>query len=515
MKTKLFSRQVLFSNTAILIYLVLIKLLAHLLTSRSYGYFIDELYTIAESKHLDFGFIDMPPLVPLILAFNGWVAGYSLTAIRFLPAVCGALMVVFGIMMVRKLGGGKLAQVLTALSIIIVPVWLSMNSMFTYDSFDQLVTVIFFYVILKILVEEKPKLWLLLGMVIGIGLMTKLSMVFFGLGLVVALLLTKHRKSFTEKWLWLAALVALAVVSPFIIWEITHGWPIVGYWKYYSQYATYHAAPWEFLLMQIIVMHPCTLPLWLLGLYYLLFSKEGKRYSLLGVLYIVMFLIFMLLRAKFYMLIASYVILFAAGAVYLEKIIREHNWAWVKPTYLWVLIIGGIVAAPSALPVLPPATLVKYFQASASVTRVAKSGNYGDVELPQYFADRFGWDNQVKKIAAIYHRLSPEEQSKCGILAGNYGEAGAVDLLGEKYGLPKAMCITLSYYLWGTHGFTGEVAISVGIPEKNLSEIFNEVKQVDLIQNKYAMPRENNLPIYVCRRSKYPVQDVWLSLKSF
>lgn len=515
MKTKLFSRQVLLSNTAIIIYLVFIKLLAHLLTSRSYGYFIDELYTIAESKHLDFGFIDMPPLVPLILAITGWVAGYSLTAIRFLPAVCGALMVVFGVLMVRKLGGGKFAQVLTAVAVIIVPVWLSMNSMFTYDSFDQLITVIFFYIILKILVEQKPKLWLLLGLVIGIGLMTKLSMVFFGLGLVAALLLTKNRKYFIEKWPWLAALIAAVVVTPFIIWEITHGWPIIGYWKYYSQYATYHAAPWEFLLMQIVVMHPCTLPLWLMGLYYFLFSKDGKRYSLLGVLYIVMFLLFMILSAKFYMLIAAYVILFAAGTVYLEKIIREQNWVWLKSTYLWILIIGGILIAPTSLSVLPPAALLKYFQATASITRFAKTEDFGDIALPQYFADRFGWDGEVQKIAAVYHHLTPAEQAKCGILAGNYGEAGAVDLLGEKEGLPKAICPTLSYYLWGTHGFTGEVAISVGIPLQNLNEMFYEVKQVALIRNKYAMPRENNLPIYLCRRNKIPVKDAWLSLKSF
>jgi hypothetical protein len=267
--------------------------------------------------------------------------------------------------------------------------------------------------------------------------------------------------------------------------------------------------------MQIVVMHPCTLPLWLVGLYYLLFSKEGKRYSLLGVLYMVMFLLFLILRAKFYMLIAAYVILFAAGAVYLEQIIRQRNWMWIKSTYLWILIIGGLFAAPSALPVLPPAALVKYFQVTASITRFAKTENFGDIALPQYFADRFGWDSEVKKIAAVYHRLSPEEQSKCGILAGNYGEAGAVDLLGEKYELPKAICTSLSYYLWGTHDFNGEVAISIGIPEKNLYHMFYEVKQVDLIQNKYAMPRENNLPIYLCRRINYPVREVWQSLRSF
>jgi 4-amino-4-deoxy-L-arabinose transferase-like glycosyltransferase len=517
MKPKLFSRQCLFSNTAILVYLVLIKFMAHILVSRSYGYFIDELYTIAESKHLDFGFIDMPPLVPAILAVNGWMFGYSLQAIRFLPAVCGAFMVVFAILMVRKMGGGMFARFLAGVAVIVVPIWLAMNSMFTYDCFDQLITVIFCYVLLRILAEQKSKLWLLFGVVAGIGLMTKLSMAFFGLGLLIALLLTKNRKYFAGKWLWLAGLIIVAITSPFIIWEIRHGWPIVGYWKYYSQYATYHASPLEFLLMQIIAMHPLTLPLWLLGLYYLLFSKEGKQYALLGVLYIAMFFIFMILKAKVYMLTAAYVMLFAAGAVYLEKIVKERNWSWLKPTYLLILIISGIFVAPNALPVLAPDTLVKYLQATSKFTGVAsvKTENFGDIELPQYFADRFGWDNQVDKIAGVYRRLSPAERKKCAILAGNYGEAGAVDLLGEKHGLPKTICNSLSYYLWGTHGFTGEIAISVGIHESRLYEMFDEVTQVDLIQSRYAMPRENNLPVYVCRRTKYPVKKIWMKARSF
>lgn len=512
---KIFSRNFLWSNTALLLYLILLKFVIHMLVSPNYGYFIDELYTIAESRHPDFGYIDMPPIVPIILALQAYITGYSLVAIRFLPAVYGALMVLLGILMVKKLGGKFYAQVLTAITAIFVPVWLSMNSMYTYDSLDQLVTIFFFYVLMRIIAEEKPKLWLLFGLAAGIGLMTKLSMVFFGLSLVISLLFTKERKYYASRWLWLGGLIALVIVSPFIIWEFTHGWPLIGYWKYYSQYATYHASPLEFISMQIVAMNPLSFPLWLAGLYYFLFDKAGKRFALLGFMYIVPLILFMVLRAKFYMLAAAYMVLFAGGSVLVEKISENLRFTWIRTALPIMIIAGGFFALPSSLPVLPPDLLVRYFSATSFVTRSVKTENFKDVELPQYFADRFGWENQVQKLSEVYQSLSSEEQAKCVILAANYGEAGAVDLLGEKYGLPKAICTHLSYYLWGPGNFNGDVALSIGFPLENLAAVFEEVKPAAIVVSSYAMPRENHVTIFICRKLKYPVQELWPKLRSF
>jgi hypothetical protein len=517
MKSKLFTRRVLISGAVIVVCLALIKFLAHILVTGSYGYFIDELYTIAESRHLDFGYVDMPPLVPLILAAVGKLFGYSLFAIRFLPAVCGAFMVVMAYLMVKKMGGGRFAQILAPLAVLIVPVWLAMNSMYTYDCFDQLLSVIVFYVILRILDEENPRLWLVFGLVAGIGLMVKLSMLFLGFSLVLALLLTRNRKYFASRWLWLGGLVALAIVSPFIIWEIKHNWPIVEYWKIYGAYKTYHASFPEFIVMQILTMQPLTLPLWLAGLYWLLFSKDGRRYRMLGILYFVLFALFFITKGKVYMLSPAYVMLFAAGAVQMEKLAGKRFGGWLKPVYPLILIVTGVLAAPTALPVLPVDHLVKYFRDSAKFTGISqvKTEDFGKIELPQYFSDRFGWDNMVEKIAGVYRQLSPGEQSRCAIIARNYGQAGAVDLLGEKYGLPKAISGHLSYYLWGPGNFNGEIAIVVGLKEQDLRDAFETVEQVATINSQYAMPYQNNLPVFVCRKLKYPIGEIWPKIKSF
>lgn len=508
---KLFSRQVLLGPTAVLVYLALFKLLLHFATSGGYGYFRDELYYLAASKHLDFGYVDYPPFVAMITATTRWLLGDSLFALHFFPAVAGALTVLLAGLMARQLGGGRFAQGLAALAVVVTPVYLAINSLLSMDSFDQLFWVLAVYIVLMILKKDEPRLWLLFGLVAGIGLMTKVTTLYLGAALVIALLLTRGRKYLLSKWLWLGGLMALAIFSPYILWQIAHDWPTLEFWQTYAAAKTYPVTPLEFLSQQIVGAHPLALPLWLAGLGTYFFAAEAKRYRPLGWVYLILYVVFTIQQAKLYFLAATYPMLFAAGALMLEKFIQGRQWHWLKPTYASILVSGGVVVAPLFLPVLPVETFIKYSSLLGGDAGI-KTERQETGQLPQHFADRFGWESMVETVAKVYNSLPPEERSGSCILTGNYGQAGAIDLFGETYNLPQAISGHNNYYLWGPRDCT-KVVIAVAVSPYDLRRAFKEVTFASSTRCEYCMPNENNQSIYVCRDPRVELGEVWSRFK--
>lgn len=525
-KFKLFSRAVLLGDTAILVYLALVKLVIHLLTSTNYGYFGDELYSLALAKHLDFGYVDVPPLVAYITAFSSWLFGASLFTLHILPAIAGAVTVLLAGCLARQLGGSRFAQWLTALMVMVAGPWLGINSLFSYDPYDQLMTLIVLYVVVLIIKEETPKRWLFLGAIVGIGIMTKLSMIFTGIALIVALLATSRRKSFLTRWPWLAMLIAVAICTPYLVWQWNHGWPTLEYWRNYGQYRN-GTLPLDFLQGLVIGLHPLTLPIWVLGLGYLLMQREGKKYRILALMFIALFLFFISLKFEARLLFSACFPLLAAGAVWLEKIITQararNRLDWLKPVYAGVLLCGGLLLAPYALPILPLPTLLKYMKATPGIRKIVKAVDLApNLELPFLYAFRMGWPEMVKEVADVYHGLPEAERKQCVIYAGYYWEAGAIEFLGKAYGLPEVISNHLSYQIWGPGAKPGEVVIAVGnrfsrmgggrtIP---LSAVFVEVTLVRYAEgNKYSFDPEQNYPIYICRKPKPGFKEDWRWIK--
>jgi len=486
----------------------------HWLTSGGYGYFRDEFYYIAASQRLQWGYLEFPPIIALITALPRGLLGESLFALHFFPALAGALIVLLTGLLARELGGGRFAQVLAALAVIVAPIYLGINSVLTMDSFDQLWWVMAAYIVLRLLKQDNPKLWLLFGLVAGLGLMTKVTLLYFGAALVIGLLLTPGRKYLASKWLWLGGLIAFACLLPYIGWEIANGWPTLEFWKVYAGGKTYPVTPIEFLLQQIIILHPLSLPLWLAGLGYYLFSKEGKTYRPLGIAYVALFVVFMLTQAKNYFLAPAYPMLFAAGALVIERFASQPRWNWLKPSYVSFVIIAGILTAPLALPVLPVETYIRYSNPFGSSAEF-RTERLETAELPQHFADRFGWENLAATVARVYKSLPPEDQAKACIFGGNYGETGAINFFGKAYGLPQAISGHNQHYLWGPGNCTGEVVIIVGVPNQILADIFQTVTIADTARCKYCMPYESNLPILVCRGLKVPLQEFWPRARNY
>ncbi len=270
------ARRALLGGGAVVLSLAFVKLLVHLLTARNYGYFRDELYYIAAGERLALGYVDFPPFVALVTAFARATLGDSPLALRLLPALARATVVVLAGLMARELGGGRLAQGLAALAVLVAPNFFVFGTFVSMDAFDQLFQVSAAYVLLVILKRDRPRLWLLFGLFAGLGLLTKVTMLFFGFAVLVSLLVTPARRHLLTPWPWLGGVVAFVFLLPYLLWNAQKGWPTLEFWVEYGGKVD-EASPVEFLVEQIVTMQPPALPLWLAGLAFYLLTREGGR----------------------------------------------------------------------------------------------------------------------------------------------------------------------------------------------------------------------------------------------
>lgn len=280
-------------------------------------------------------------------------------------------------------------------------------------------------------------LWLLFGVVAGLAFENKHSFASFGVGLVIALLLTPERRHLAQPWIWLGGLIAAAIALPNIVWQIRYDWPTLELLRNVARSdKNVVLGPAQFVAQQILIMNPATLPLWLLGLVWLLAGREGRRYRLLALAYLFTLAEFILMHGKHYYLAPVYPMLFAAGSVPIEGSCAVR-FRWLKPALTAAMIGLAALLAPTILPILPPEKVIAYMRAIHFEPPRTETAH--TAALPQHFADRFGWEEMVRSVARAYAALTPEDQRRVGIFCQNYGQAGAIDFFGPKYGLPAAI----------------------------------------------------------------------------
>ena len=500
------------NSTTLLISVALLKLFLHLITNNrlsGYGYFRDEFYYLVCAERLDLGYVDHPPLAPFLLSINRWLLGDSIFALRLLPAVAGAATVFLTGLMARQLGGGRFAQALAALALTIAPVHLVIDGFFSPNAFEVLLWTVSAYILLLLLKQDNPRLWLWIGVVVGIGLQMKHTMALFGLGMLLGLLLTSARRYLRSKWLWLGGAIAFLIFLPNLIWQIQHDWPSLEFYAHANLVKNVPTPPGELILTQILVMNPLTLPIWLAGLYFLLLAADGKPYRMLGWVYLVILLILIVGQSsRPDRLAGAYPMLLAPGALIIERTLGQRRALAVAVTS--TLVLGGVATLPISIPVLPPETTARYAGMMGVTVQIERGKT---ASLPQYFADRLGWEEMVATVAEVYRGLPPDEQAKVTILAENYGQAGAVDFLGRELGLPRAISGHNNYFLWGPGGASGEVVISIGLSEGDLREFFEDVTRAATIRCDYCL--EQKTPVYVARRLRFPIQEVWPQVKHY
>jgi dolichyl-phosphate-mannose-protein mannosyltransferase len=503
-----------FSEPAIIVFFTAIALLLHLLTNRRYGYFRDELYYVVCARHLDFGYVDQSPLSILLLRLSQSLLGDSLFAIRLLPALAGAAIVALTGIIAREIGGRAWAIALACAGSLCALFNLAVGNFFSMNAFEPLFWMGAAYLLVRIINSGSPTLWLWFGTLLGLGIENKHSTMFFGVGIFVALLLTPERRHFANKWIWLGGLIALVIALPNILWQALHHWPTYELLTNIGHSNKNVAlSPAQFIAQQAVFMNPGTLPLWLGGLFWLFASHDGRRYSVIGIIYLLTLVEFIVLHGKSYYLAPAYPMLFAAGGVAVERIFAARL-KWIKPVFLGATIAMGALCAPLVLPILPPDKLVAYMRAIHMEPPRTETSH--TAALPQIFADQFGWDQLVSSVADVYHHLRPEDKKRAAIFCQNYGEAGAIDFFGPRLGLPPAISGHQNYFLWGPRYWTGDVILVLDTNDEDERELFGSVEDLgQVVSSPWAMPFEQRMHIYLCRDLKISVRELWPRVKKW
>jgi hypothetical protein len=487
----------------------LAKLGIHLATGAGYGYFCDELYQIALSRHLALGYVDLPPLVPALVALSRAALGPSLLAHHLVPALAGAGTLALVCLTARELGGRAFAVALAGLAFLVAPVWLILDSFFCYDSIDQLALAGVTWALARLLRTGDRRLWLLVGLLAGLAGLAKLTVLFLAPPLLLALLLSGRRSDLATRWPWLGLLVLLGLMSPYVYWQAGHGWPTLAYWGRYHQGLAAGGTPLDHLVGVALVLNPFAAPLALLGLVRIWRPFGGASFRLLGGLSVLGAALLAAVHGRAFMMAELFVPLIAAGAVWAEELCsRLRRPRPVQAAAVAWLVAAGALVAPYALPLLPTRLLPAYARHLGFLYQPIKDFSYQKNEYPQELANRIGWEELVAEVARVVRELSPEDRAAAGIFCDWYGPAGAVDLFGPRYGLPRAVSGHLNYHLWGPGENGWRVMILVTASIDRLAPMFDEVEEKAAIDNPFALPFNRNR-IYLARGPRFDVAQAW------
>jgi len=499
-------------GTTIVLYLALAKLLLHLLTASRYGIFRDEIYYLACAQHLAWGYVDQPPMIALIGGFARHVFGDSPLAIRLLPAIAGATLVWLTGLLAREMGGGRFAQVLAALAVMVVPIYLILDHWFTMNAFEPLIWMGCMWCVLRATNRDDQRQWFWFGLLAGVGFETKYSIAFLLVGVLVGLILTPERRFLKSGWLWVGVLVCGLIALPNFLWQLHNDFPFLQLMHNIRMgHRDIVRGPVAFIVDQAAIMNPILAPLWVGGVIWLLFDKEGRRYRMLGWTFLVVLAMFIALKGKSYYVAPIYPVLFAAGGVAFERITRA-NFAWMRSAYVVAVVIVGALLTPLVCPVLSPENYLRY-QATVHITPPrAERQNNGP--LPQYFADEFGWSEMVQKVAQVYKSLPQDQRAHTAIFCNDWGQAAAVDFYGPHYDLPRAISKHNNYWIWGPRDNTGDIIIVLGSDGQGDREHFASVEPAGVVGTEYSR-RDEHFTIWLCRGLKSNLQDAWPQMKKF
>lgn len=510
----LFPKNFFTSGMFFVVAIALAKLVFHCIFNNRYGYFRDEFDYIACGRHLAGGYVDQPPLIPFLTRLSELSLGDSLRSVRFVPALAiSAALVLTGII-ARRLGGKTFALLLSAVAFLIAPMYLSDGSLLTTNCLEPLLWMGCAYFAIRAIQSGNSRDWLWFGVVAGIGLEEKYSIAFFCFGMIAGLLLTRERRVFLNKWIWLGALAAFLIFLPNFLWNVQHHWPFLELMhNIKASGRDIVLSPLQYISQQILLLLPFAAPIWITGLLALLFAPRFRSYRFLGWCYLVTLTIFIVLKGKNYYLAPIYPLLIAAGAVMIEAGIERLRQRWLEPVVIVALLATGAWFAPIVVPVLPIDQFIPYMD-KLPVKLPRSEHSHMAAVLPQHYADQFGWQELVEVVDQAWLRIPAQERSDCGIFAQDYGQAGAIDFFGPKYGLPSALSGHQTYYLWGPHGYSGNCMVVLGDRKERLEELFNQVEFVGRSENRYAL--ENHIPVFICRGAKFgSLAAIWPKIKKW
>jgi 4-amino-4-deoxy-L-arabinose transferase-like glycosyltransferase len=452
------------------------------------------------ARHLAWGYVSYPPLTAFIARVALTLFGPSLAGVRFFSSLAMALAVLLAGLMAREMGGRRWAQVAAAVAVLVAPFPMLAGVLFHYSSFDALWWVLIAYFVVRLLKSEDERWWLAIGATIGLAMLTKYTAAFLVAGIVAGVLLTPARRYLKSRWLWAGVGLSLLIALPNLIWLAQHNFIYLNFARAIHTRDINAGRTEGFILEQFLfATNPVTIPLWVVGLYYYFFSAIGRKYRMIGWMFVIPLLFFLYTKARSYYFAPAYPMLFAGGTVmaqhWLERL-SARGARIVQGLVLGLFTLGGIVMAPVALPLIPVNS-----PAWSTVSDINGELN-----------EMIGWPELVETVAGIYASLPPEQRATTAIYTGNYGEAGAIDLYGPAYGLPQAISGVNSYWYRGYGDPPPEQVIALGMSYGQALSLFNTCKQVGRVTNDFGVNNEESRShplIFLCSQPRLPWPELW------
>ncbi len=484
----------------------------HAALNPGYGFFRDELYFIICGRHPALGYVDQPPLVPLLAALSQ-SAGVSLFALRLVPAIFCAASIFVTCRIVQELEGGGFAQILAAAAVFFAPVLTTFGGILSTDTPGLWLWPLAALLVLRLTRGADPRAWLGVGAALGIAFQSKYAVVFFAAALLAGVALTPERRIYRTPWFAAGMLLGAAIALPNVVWQAAHAFPILELLRNGQHGKNVVLAPGQYLLQQVFLLNPVLTIVALLGLAWVLFRAPLR---FLGYAYLLLLAAMIALHGKDYYPADVYPYLFAAGAVPVERWTQRARFV-SRPAVLAIVTAAGMWLLPFALPVMSEAHFAQYraHVLNALGAKPAESEHHKPSPLGQEYADMHGWPQLAGTVAGVYATLSPQDRARVAIVASNYGEAAAIDFFGRPYGLPPALSGHNQYFLWGTHGRSGDVLIDVGGDCGAGAHLFRHAERAATFSAPYSMPYESDLPIMLCRGIKRPLATVWPAVKMY
>lgn len=506
MKKSLTLSTFLSNDIGILILLVLARLLLQVFTNGQYGFHQDELLTLDAAKHLDWGFVAYPPVTPFIARLALLLFGPSLIGLRFFAVLAEGLVMLLTGLMIRDLGGSRWTQLLGVVAVATTPNSIIQGGLFQYETLDYLWWVLLAFTVIRLLKSENPRWWLAIGATMGIGMMTKYTIAFLMAGVIVGCLATRNRRYLTSPWLWGGALLSLLIWLPNLLWQIQNHWITLSFLGSIHNRDMLAGKGSTFLVDQLkFNINPVMLLLSIAGLYYFFFAPTGQAFRMIGWMYVVPFILYVLLQANGYYLAPAYPMLAAGGVVWWER--RLKSMASERRTRFWrrttwvVLSVFALLLVAALAPVAP--------LGSEWWDRLSQS----NVELKA----EIGWPELVQTVAKVYNSLPESERTHTAILAGSSGEIGSIALYGPAYGLPRPISGFNSFWQYGYGNPPPQTLIVLGFPT-DLLAYFEDCTFITPITMPFNIQNEetiNQRAIYVCHNLRQSWPDFWEHFQYF
>jgi 4-amino-4-deoxy-L-arabinose transferase-like glycosyltransferase len=490
--------------------LVGVKLLLHVGAAAltPYEFHRDELLYFSMGTHLRLFHMDFPPLIALASELLRHTVGVSVFTYRVLPALAGAGVLLLALATVRALGGGRTAVLLTGIAVLTAVLFLRTAALFQPVVFDQLAWAGALYALLRLEQTDDPRWWRWLGLAGGLGLLTKFSIAFIGVGVVAALILTERRRALLTSGPWIALGIVLVVGSPSIVGQVALGFPVLGQLESLRGSQLERITWSEYLITQPLMMGPAIL-LAGAGAVAPFVDPRLRAFRSVAIACLVTFALLGALQGKPYYAGPIFPVLSAAGAVWVEGLARPRARTAVAWGVTVAAVAYGIALLPLGLPVVPPTPMARY-AAAIGLTAATRTNTGGRLPLPQDYADMLGWEEKVDAVAGVVATLTPAERQRTVLYGDNYGQAGALDLYGHRRGLPPVVSLAGSFYYFGPGERPAGVIVAIGVEPDEVETVrCGSLEAGPRVRNPWGVEEERDVPIIVCREPDITLRELW------